>query len=301
MPDPYLTPERFKTMGLGLDLSEVETVAIRSAIQRATSAIHSFCSVPTVPQQYSFRGGTITGEEHIYPATEWDHPHPFRIWPWHTPVRTVTSLRLVWGVQNGNESFLDIDPGNILISDQGYIEVSSLTLTQLVFADAIVPYVGLHQPVFRISYTYGYLFTVTDDYCEPVDARTYQAQNQFWTDTDATVKVDGAVQTTGFTINRREGWVVFDAMQDPDAEVLVSYEHTLPNDIMQACGMLVARDIGEADLRAKGFEGLVSIRVKDVELRRAVAAKSTGTSGNAADMPDEAARYLAGYVFGTVR
>lgn len=301
MSDPYLTPERFRTMATGIDLSEVETVDIRSAIGRGSADINSFCSVPTLPQEYSFRGGTITDEEHIYPVDEWERPRPFRLWPWHTPIKTVTSLRLVWGVQGGNETFLDIDPSNLLISDQGYVEVSSLNLTQLVFGDAVIPYVGLHQPVFRISYTYGYRFVVTDEYIEPVDGRTYQAQNQFWTDDDVTVKVGGVIVTTGFTLNRREGWVVFDAMQDPDSEVTVSYVHPMPRNIQQACALLVARDIGEADLRAKGFEGLVSIRVKDVELRRAVAAKSTGTAGSAADFPSDAARFLTGYVFVTAR
>lgn len=301
MTDPYLTPERFKTMGTGIDLSEVETIALRSAIMRATADINTFCAVPRLPQPYSFRGGTITGEEHIYRTDEWQRPRPFRLWPWHTPVRTVTSLRLVWGVQGGNETYLDIDPDNLLISDQGYIEVSSLNLTQLVFGDAVMPYIGLHDPIFRTSYTYAYRYVATDEIAEPVDARTYQAQNQFWTADDVVVKVDGVTQTTGFTIDRTEGWVIFDVMQAPDAVVALSYVYTMPNDIQQACGVLVARDLGEADLRAKGFEGLVSIRVKDVELRRAVAAKSTGTSGNAAEIPAAAAAYLSGWVFETAR
>src|SRR5512134_13053 len=110
MADPYLTPERFKTMGTGIDLSEIENVALRSAIQRATADINSYCAVPVTPQPHSFRGGTITGEEHIYPTDEWERPRPFCLWPWHTPVLSVTSLRLVWGVQGGNETFLDIDP-----------------------------------------------------------------------------------------------------------------------------------------------------------------------------------------------
>jgi hypothetical protein len=301
MSDPYLTPERFRTAGTGIDLSEVETVALRSAISRATAKINSYCAVPVIPQQYSFRGGSIVGEEHIYPTDEWERPRPFRLWPWHSPVRTVEALRLVWGVQGGSETFLDIDPDNLLISDQGYVEVSSLNLTQLVFGDAVMPYIGLHQPVFRTSYSYGYRFVSTDEYIEPVDGRTYQAQNQFWTADTVTVKVDGVEVTTGFTLDRREGWVVFDAMQDPDAAITASYTYTMPNDIQQACVLLVARDIAESDLRAKGMEGLVSIRVKDVELRRAVAAKSTGTSGSAADMPADAASYLSGHVFVTAR
>lgn len=301
MSDPYLTPERFRTAGTGVDLSEVDTVAIRSAIARATAKVNSFCAVPVIPQQYSFRGGTIVGEEHIYPTDEWERPRPFRLWPWHTPIRTVTDLRLIWGVQGGNETFLDIDPDNLLISDLGYVEVSSLNLSQLVFGDAVMPYIGLHQPVFRIGYTYRYEFVVVDEYIEPVDGRTYQAQNQFWTDAAVEVKVEGVIQTTGFALDRREGWVVFDAMQDPDAAITVSYTYTLPNDVQQATSLLTARDIAEADLRAKGMEGLVSVRVKDVELRRAVAAKSTGTSGSAADMPADAASYLEGYTFRTAR
>lgn len=297
----YLTPERFKTMGLGLDLSEVETVAIRSSINRSVAAIHSYCAVPMLPQAHNFKGGTITNEEHVFPTDSWDRARPFRVWPWHTPVRTVTALRLVLSAQGGGETYLDIDPGNMFISDQGFVEVTVLNLSQLVFASAVMPYVGLRDPVFRISYTYGYEFAVTDDACEPNDARTYQAQNQYWTDDPAEVKVNGVVVTTGFALNRTEGWVLFDANVSPDSEVTVSYTHKLASDIMQASAVLVARDLGEADLRAKGFEGLDSIQVKDVVLRRSRAAGRSGSAISSDDMPSGAARYLAGWVFQTAR
>ena len=301
MADPYLTPERFKTMGTGVDLSEVETVAIRSAIARATADVNAYCAVPMTPQAFSFRGGTITGEEHIYPTDEWERPRPFRLWPWHQPVRTVTSLKLIWGVQGGNETFLDIDPDNLLISDQGYVEISSLNLSQLVFGDAVMPYIGLHDPIFRISYTYGTRFTAVDEDCEPVDARTYQAQNQFWTDDDVEVKVDGAVVTTGFTINRKEGWIVFDESPGVDVEVTVSYTYPMDNNVQHATALLTAKDLGESDLRAKGLEGLVSVRVKDVELRRATQAKGSATAGVASDLSSDVVRLLDGLVFRTAR
>jgi len=302
MTDPYLTPERFKTMGTGVDLSEVEDIALRSSIMRSVAAIHSYCAVPTMPQQYSYRGGTITGEEHIYQTDAWERPRPFRVWPWHTPVRTVVDLRLIWGIQQGNETFLDISPGNLLISDQGYLEVSSLNLSQLVFGDAIMPYIGLHDPIFRVGYTYGYRFTEVSEICDPVDARTYQAQNQFWTDDTVTVKVNGSTVTTGFTLDRLEGWILFGAMQAPDALVQVSYVHSLPNDIMQACAILTAKDLTASDIRAKGLEGLASISVKDVAVRRAMSARSSSGSGHSmSDIPDEAARYLNGWDFRTAR
>lgn len=300
----YLTPERVKTLGLGIDLDEFEVVDIRAAIARATATIDTFCAVPTLPQRHSFRGGTITDEEHPWPIDEWQRPRPLQIWPWHTPVRTVTACSIVYHVSSGNESCLTVSPSNILIADTGYIEISALELTQVAFADAISPYVGLANPVSRTSYTYGYRFAVTDEYIELVDARTYQAANQFWTDDTVTVKVDGVTktETTDYALNRREGWVVFTDNLDPDAEVTASYTHSLPFEISQACGIVVAQELDRADLRRKGMGGLVSVRVKDVELRRAVAAKSTGTSGQAATtIPDEAASLLSGYTFGTVR
>lgn len=295
----YLTPERVKTMGLGIDLDGFDTIAIRASIARATSSIDTFCAVPTIPQRYSFRGGSIANEEHTWPIDPWQRPRPLQIWPWHTPVRTVTDCRLIWGVQNNKEFFLAVDPTNILIADIGYIEISSLNLSQLVFGDAVMPYIGLHNPVSRISYTYGYRFVVTDEFGEPVDARTYQMDNQFWADDPVEVKVNGVVRTEAdYTLNRREGWVVFTANLNPDDEVTVSYVHTLPFDIAQACGLLVARDLSLADLRSKGMEGLASIKVKDVELRRLPPAR---LSGVISDMPDEAARLLGGWVFQSIR
>lgn len=301
----YVTAERVKTLGLGIDLDEIEVVDIRASIARAVATIHTFCAVPMLPQRYDFRGGTITDEEHVWPIDPYQQPRPLQIWPYHTPVRTVTGCRIVYHVAaNGSESALVVNPLGILISDTGYIEISSMELTQVVFANAITPYVGLANPISRTSYTYGYRFVVTDEFIEAVDARTYQAENQFWASDPVTVKVNGATksETTDYTLNRREGWVVFAANLGADDEVTVSYTHSLPTDIAQACGVLVAQDLGKADLRRKGMEGLASVRVKDIEIRRTFGMKAGGTSSAAAsDIPQDAASLLGGWVFGTMR
>jgi hypothetical protein len=299
----YLTPERAKTMGLGVDLSEVETVAIRSAIARASAVVDAACSVPRQPQRHDFRGGIITGERHDWVIDPYGRPRANRVFPFHTPIVSVERLRIF----SDNVNFVEIDVGGVVINNSGgYIEVSSLLLTQYgVFGAGIVPYIGLFHPISEIDYTYRYEFVVVDEVAEPVDARTYQTQHQFWIpNTTVTVKVDGTTKTvtTDYTLNRREGTVIFVVNQLADAEVTVSYSHSLPYEISQATAILLAQDLGESDLRAKGMQGLASIKVKDVTLTRERGRQGGGQVDATMDnLPGEVRQLLSGYNFVTAR
>lgn len=299
----YLTPERFKTMGLGVDLSEVETVAIRSAIARSSATIDAACSVPRVPQKYDFRGGVITGERHEWYIDPYERPHANRVYPFHGPVVSVERLHIF----SDNVNHVAIDPGGIVINQSGgFIEISSLLLTQFgVFGAGLIPGLGTLSPIVETDYTYRYEFAVTNEVAEPVDARTYQVQNGFWIPgKPVVVKVGGVTKTltTDYTLDLREGWVIFNSNQPADSEVTVDYWHSLPWEISQACGVLTAQDLGEADLRAKGMEGLASIKVKDVTLTRERGAGGGGRRDAAMDeLPPQVQKLLSGYVFVTAR
>ena len=118
--------------------------------------------------------------------------------------------------------------------------------------------------------------------------------------------MDGVTKvfTTDYTFDLREGRVIFTVNLPADAEVTVSYSHSLPWEISQACAILTARDLGEADLRAKGMEGLASLQIKDVTMSRgrmtSGSAKGSGTT-MMNELPGEVQRLLSGYVFVTAR
>ena len=74
---PYLTPQRFREMAFGIDISELDDTELAALIAQATSVVNSYCNVPRIPQMHDFRGGTITGEQH-----QWRYPvTPFEIGP----------------------------------------------------------------------------------------------------------------------------------------------------------------------------------------------------------------------------
>ena len=60
----YLTPERFRTMGVGSDLDNIEEWELRSILQSASRSVDAYCNVPILPQRFIFRGGTMTDEDH---------------------------------------------------------------------------------------------------------------------------------------------------------------------------------------------------------------------------------------------
>jgi len=301
MTSAYLTPERFKTMGLGVDLDGVEDIALRSAITRASATIDAVCAVPRTPQKFDFRGGRMVDEAHTWYIDPYERPHPYQFWPNVAPAPILAiEAFAIWAT---NHISVNIDVDNIVINNSaGYIELSSLNLTQFgIFGAGITPLLGLYNPIAKSTYRYGWSFAVEDETLVPVDGQTYAAQHQFWADADVVVKVNDEVVTTGFTLDRTEGWVVFAENQPAVDIVSVSYTHKLPWEISQACAVITSEEIGEADLRKKGMDGVERLRVQEVEIERP--RQYLGTAGRSAldDLPEEAGILLAGYTFWSAR
>jgi hypothetical protein len=301
----YITPARVATMGLGVDLSSMSAAALRSICARATATIDAVCAVPRLPQKHDFRGGIITGERHDWPIDPDERPHPNRVYPNHGPVVSVERFDIL--VDNTNKVSLDVS-GVVINNNGGYLEASTLLLTQYgVFGAGIVPYIGLYQPISETDYTYRYEFVVVDEDAEFVDGKTYQCVNQFWLPSaDVVVKVDGETKalTTDYTVEAAEGRIQFVANQTADAVVTVSYTYTLPWEISQAAGLLVANELGESNLRAGGMYGLDALRVTQgggasVERTRQGArrAGSSAAATTLAQLPADIAALLTGYVF----
>jgi hypothetical protein len=297
----YLTPERFRTMGFGIDLSDPESpndIEIRSVIQRATAAVNAYCCVPMVPQQFDFRGGSIVGEAHEWSVSAYDQPRPYRYWPVCQPVKTVDQFR-IYATPN---VYTEIAVADMFINNnQSYIEVSSLVLTQYgIFGAGVVQtLIGMYNPVAKANYTYGWEFSVTDEILEPTDAWTYRAQNQFWIGTP-TVELDGVVQSTGFTFDATEGTVTFAAPLTPSNLVTCSYTYPLPPAIAQATGMIATDILGERLMAARDMIGVAEITAGEITIRR----QRSGGSAASASVPaisTSAASMLSPFIFQTVR
>lgn len=285
----YLTPDRYRVMGSGVDLTGVPDTHLASILSRACDMVDAYCNVPSLPQRYDFRGGTITDETHPF------FKDTIRVFPRHRPVRSI----LAFHVYATNNVYIDIDPGDIFVEPRGgWAEIVALSMSPVGFW-AATDLVSLTNPVLRLDYTYGYRFTVRGEMLVTDNDATYRAQNQFWDESeDITVYVDGSEVTSGVTTNAALGTVTFDTPLTPDNVVTVDYTHTLPPGIAQAVALVADSMINERALVGKGLGNLAEIQVEEVRLRRD--ARRTGTLVVAAAVPDTARALLAPYRFVSV-
>ena len=295
---PYLTPQRFREMGFGSDISELDDTELVSLIAQASAVVDSYCNVPRIPQKHDFRGGTITGEQH-----RWRYPQsPFEIgqrkyYPFHWPILEIQQFR----IYVTNTQYVEIAPSAMLINNsERYWEIVSLALTGVgLFNALIIPNVGLADPIAKSTYTYGWDFTVEDDSLTCSDGQTWRAQNQYWfTDTNRApvIKKNGAVVTSGFTVDATEGSVVFTDNLLATDSVTATYHHKLPSDIQYGTGHIVAHLHGEAELHARGMAHLTMIKVAEVTMERDLRrGNPAGLIANLDTLVPEAALLLGAY------
>jgi hypothetical protein len=291
---PYLTPERYRSMGHGTtDQTDEDLLSI---INRASLAVDRYCSVPMVPTRYSFRGGAVTDEDHRFRLGDGLSDAPTRtIWPRSKPVKTVTSMR----VYVTNAQYVEFSTPELFVTRTN-INITSLTLTSVgLFGALAVPVLGLAEPICRVSYTYGYDFDMVDEVLAPTEGTTFRAQNQFWDADAVVVKKNGTIITTGFTVDKVEGTVTMTAQQAESDVITASYGYSLPDEVPQATGLTVAKFIGDRELVAKGMSGVQDLQVGEIRISRPN--PRAISSNQSVDLPNEAKQLLSGLHFMTIR
>lgn len=292
----YVTPEKFRTMGYGADLEDLEDVQLASILERASSLADAYCAVPHYPVPHSFFGGSITDEQH-----DWTMPEsPFdigrrRVWPYHWPIKEISDFK----IKVTNTQYVTIGPSEIFVNNGSrYIEVISLAFTGLGLFGTILPSIGLMRPVAQIAYTYGFEFSSSGETLYPTDARTYRAQNQFWVG-DSTVYVNGAAANpSDYSVDATEGTVVFDAQLADTDNVTADYGYRLPSEIRDAVGHLATHLVSELEVASRGMGSLQSVKVGEVSLTTQPRRLSVATI---TELVPEAAWLLDGYRYLTVR
>lgn len=296
----YVTPEKYRTMGFGIDLEGVEDFELASILNRAGAIAEGYCSVPRIPHQHSWLGGTIgtdSPEQHRWRVPENDFDiGQRRIYPYHWPIREVLQFR----VYVTNTQYVEIAPSELFINNtERYVEVISLAFTGVGLFGAILPSLGLMRPVARIAYTYGFDHTSLAERLYETDARTFRAQNQFWDSDPAPVIMLGdTVQTTGYTVDSEEGTVTFSDSLSADSRVYASYSYKLPTEIRDAIGIIATHLLGERELQSRGMEGVQSLKVGEVTINKGAEKLS---EKNLAYIEPEAAWLLDGFSHVTVR
>lgn len=289
----YVTPGRFRTMGMGVDLDEVSDVELRSILVGASAKVNALCAAPGRPAPHDFRGGTITDERHRVRLPESPMGEIQRkFYLWHAPILSVSSVRF----DVTNQQYIPFQDEDIYVTDR-WVEIVSLAMTgQGLFGAAIVPVIALENVTGLFSYTYGRSIHVYGDVLEATDARLYRAQNQFWTDDAIEVAVDGIVATTGFTIDKTEGTVTFASQQAPEALITASYTTRLPYDIAYATALLAADALDSRQMRERGMSGLRSMKVGEIVLEKDASRRGERADAQSAASP-EISMLLDGYRF----
>lgn len=290
----YCTPDRFRISGFGLDLSKVPDIELRSILTRASATVNSYCNVPTRPIEHDFRGGVIVDEKGNWSIGNYLLPGQRRYYPFHKPVISVQAMRLLVT----NTQYNAFNAGELFVAED-FIEVVSLAMTQVgLFGAGIFPNIGLEQPQLNISYTYGSLLPAFNEELEVSDGKTFRAQNQWWSTTPAPViRINGAVETTGFTIDSEEGTVTLTTVT-ATTRVNVDYYHRLAPPIAEATAVIAADRLGDRALTRRGMHGLQTLTIGEVQVRRPMERMNVG---DALPIPIAAASLLDPYRFISVR
>jgi hypothetical protein len=285
----YLTPGRYRAMALGIDLATKTDADLHSLIVSASAAINRYCAAP---QGFDFRGGSIVSEEHVWDSGN-DHVRGSgRLWPLcGAGVMPIDVSRI--RIRITPTQYIDfLSTRNAVFTNPrlGYCEPVGSPATTGLFT-AVLPW-QMSSPVAEIDYTYGRTFSIVDEVLYPAaDLKTYRSVNQFWK-TAGTVKKNGTVVSSGFTINQTEGTVIFGSANTSGDVVSVSYTYTLEPEIALATGIMVTDLLGYSNINASGLTGLSGIRVEEIELKQAV-----HNSFSTYDLHPAAKALLSGRVF----
>ena len=299
---PYLTAQKFRHMGFGTETEEMSDVELTALCQRASSMVDAFCLVPRLPQPHDFRGGSVETEQHTwrYPWGPTDIGQR-KAWPFHWPIREVTDFK----IKVTNTQWVSIAAEELFINNtQRYVEVVSLAITSHgLFQALVVPNIGLATPVLEMDYTYGFEYPESDERLSSTDGKTWRASHQWWKPTSETtpivVRKNGSelTVTTEYTLDLDEGTVVLvDDAADEDV-ISADYTHTLPGEIKDAMGHIVAHLHDEAELHARGMGALRRVTVEEVTLERQKAQDKRETGYDLEAYVPEAAMLLSTYRF----
>lgn len=269
----YVSPARYRTMGLGIDLSAKSDAMLAALLASASAEINRYCAAPA---GHDYRGASVAAESHVWNVGNQYQAPSGRLWPKHAGgVMPITSCTQI-DIYTTKTNYVRFDSSQIFVSGLGWVEPVAAPITTALFT-SIPPWL-LTTPMAYIDYTYGLSFTSSDEpLVDSGDHLTYYAQNEWWTDDDVTATLNGTSVdltsgTPDATINRDKGTITFAEHNAPGDLVVASYNYKLPEEIRVATGIVVTDMLGFSNINASGLTGLSGIRVEEIELRQSARA-----------------------------
>lgn len=294
----YCSPLRYVNGGFGI-ADTGTTLSLRNVLVRATAMVDTFTNGSLLPEKNDFRGGVITGEQHLFqiPIPLLDEPGARRIFLNHRPIRTVSQVVIKYT----NTYQIVIDSSQLFVSNQGFVEIVALNPAIIGFPP-VGWLVGPFEPFSITSYEYGHRFAADSDVLEAVSPSLFMASHGSWlVGGGVTVTVDGVVVSpSDYVINTDDGTVSFDsaATPTPDQVVQASYTYVLPSAIESATAVIATDMLGKARLAQRGLLGLSSLKVAEVSM--SVMSPAQMTTRNGVSIPNDAATLLGPFVQGSI-
>ena len=295
----YLTPERFRTMRHGANLTGLADIDLSEVLEDATAVVDSYC---TVPYGHSFLGGSVIKEQ-----LKWRYPETDlaigsrRVYPKHWPIIAITGFRIVVG----SSASASLSPNELVINQSlRTVEVTSASIvgSSGLFGVSgwIVPFGGLEQPIVEMDYTYGTAITETRDRLYPVGDSDilFQAPHGFLVEDDPVYLWidDDGLATSDYEVDFDEGRVTFDA--PPAGVPRLDYSHRLYREIPRATSIIAADLLVSAKLVAKGMSGIQRITAAEITIQRETPRQSLGAALDVT-LP-RAAELLSGFKYWSV-
>lgn len=273
-PGTYMTPGRFKNLGLGVSLSKINDFELAEILGDATASVDAYCNMPLLPEPGSFLGGIAVDEEHRWRfATVFHERGSRRVYPKHFPIVSVEGLSISVGFNAG----ATIPTDTLVINNaERWVEVTALTISTAgaLFGTTgwVLPMGGLTVPKALLSYHYGWDLPVVGDRLRRVPALddfVFQASHGCWTPLAPVVKVGNVTKDPAdYDVDPDEGWIT---LHDDPASAIVTadYHHRLPRDLARGTALVAVDIIGDAALRRRGLVGgLTALRVNEIEIRK---------------------------------
>lgn len=247
-------------MGTGVDLSGKTDAELQSILLASSEAINAAINAP---DGYSFHGGHVEAEEHLWPVGNTYKQPSGRIWAYMRPITSVDLLR----INVTRTQYIDFTDQQVFVQTAlGYAEPVAAPNTTALFTS--VPPWLLSSPVAYLTYDYGFHEVETDETLATLSGGVLQANHQYWfTDEEVVLKKDGSiVDSSDYTVDYDEGLITPDSPDD--AVWKASYHHHLPPGIALATAMVTTDQLGAAAIAAAGLLGLSGFRVEEVEIRQ---------------------------------
>lgn len=261
----YVTPSRYRTMGYGADLDEVDDSQLAMQLRLASSLVTRYCNRPV---SYDFRGGAVI-----------DEVHPWRVGNNHVPQGSTSVLPKCrplieltsFHIHVSNTQFLDVNTTYVSSGPGGMLTPVIAASSIGIWSYGAIPVAGFPVPEARLTYSYGYTHSDIGEELFPEGAGVYRAANQWWTADDVLVYKNGVLMAEAdYTIDYEEGTIdLTEAAQnaiDLDDVIAASYTHALPEEVRDATAVVMTDLLGATNIVGAGLQGLSRIKAEEIEL-----------------------------------